>query len=58
MIIVRKHGKKQMTEQEYIEMYKEFCLESGEQPAPKGFAEFVAWRKRVEKFFQANKAVA
>ena len=47
-----------MTEQEYIEIYKEFCLESGEQPTPKRFAEFVAWRKRVEKFFEANKAVA
>ena len=45
-----------MTEQEYNEMYREACLESGAQPTTEGFAEFVAWRKRVEKFFEANQA--
>jgi len=47
-----------MTEQEYNEMYREACLESGEQPTTEGFATFVAWRKRVEKFFETKEAVA
>jgi len=42
----------EMTDQEYIEMYNEFCIEGNSQPTVDGFAEFVAWRKRVEKFFQ------
>ena len=47
-----------MTQQEYIEMHQEACLESGTQPTVDGFEQFVAWRKRVEKFFQTNEAVA
>ena len=47
-----------MTKQDYIEMYQEACLESDTQPTVDGFAKFVAWRKRVEKFFQTNEAAA
>ena len=41
-----------MTEEEYKEMYTEFAAESGVRMSAKGFAEFMAWRKRVEKFFE------
>ena len=40
-----------MTEQEYRDMYAEYCMESGERMTDRGFMEFMAWRKRVEKLF-------
>ena len=39
---------------EYKEMYVEFCAETGERGS---FEEFVAWRKRVEAFFDKNRKV-
>ena len=46
-----------MTTEEYREMYREYCMESGSRmedtilcPAERGFEEFKAWRKRVEKY--------
>jgi len=50
-----------MTMSEYKEMYAEFCAETGERGSPddiiwkKSFEEFVAWRKRVEAFFDKNR---
>ena len=41
-----------MTEEEYKEIYAEHAAESGVRMSAKGFAEFMAWRKRVEKFFE------
>ena len=35
---------------DYKAMYVEYCMEGGFQISPEGFTEFVAWRKRVEKF--------
>ena len=40
-----------MTEQEYRDMYAEYCMESGVRWTDRGFVEFKAWRKRVEKLF-------
>ncbi len=36
---------------DYKAMYAEYCMEGGFQISPEGFTEFVAWRKRVEKYF-------
>jgi len=44
-----------MTMSEYKEMYAEFCAETGERGSKKSFEEFVAWRKRVEAFFDKNR---
>ena len=41
-----------MTEQEYRDMYAEYCMESGERMTDRGFTEFKAWRERVEKLFE------
>ena len=41
-----------MTEQEYRDMYAEYCMESGERWTDRGFMEFMAWRKRVEDLFE------
>ena len=38
-------------QQEYKEMYREFCLEGNVQPTTKGFLEFLDWRKNVEALF-------
>ena len=43
-----------MTEEEYREMYTEFAFESGAGMSEKGFAEFKAWRKRVEELFKVR----
>ena len=43
-----------MTTEEYKEMYRENCLEGGFAMSSEGFAEFVAYRKRVEKYFENN----
>ena len=40
-----------MTEQEYRDMYAEYCMESATRMTDRGFREFMAWRKRVEKLF-------
>ena len=40
-----------MNEQEYREMYNEYCMESATRPTERGFMEFKAWRKRVEDLF-------
>jgi hypothetical protein len=32
-------------------MYRENCMESGSRMTERGFEEFKAWRKRVEKYF-------
>ena len=40
-----------MNEQEYRDMYAEYCMESGVRMTDRGFVEFKAWRKRVEKLF-------
>ena len=54
---------KEMTMDDYRAMYAEYCLEAGHPTlmaawAPcystKSFADFVAWRKRVEKYFDNN----
>ncbi len=41
-----------MTNNDYREMYAEYCTEGNTQPTEDGFVEFVAWRKRVESFFK------
>ena len=41
-----------MNEQEYRDMYAEYCMESGERMTDRGFREFKAWRERVEKLFE------
>jgi hypothetical protein len=41
----------EMTTEEYREMYREYCMEGGFVMSSEGFAEFVTWRKRVEKYF-------
>jgi hypothetical protein len=41
----------EMTMKEYKEMYNETCFETGARPTERGFKEFKAWRKRVEKLF-------
>ena len=38
--------------QEYLDMYTEYCMESGERMTDRGFREFKAWRERVEKLFE------
>ena len=43
---------------DYRAMYAEYCMEAGHGYAimtPEGFTNFVAWRKRVEKYFENNK---
>ena len=44
-----------MTIEEYKEMYRENCFEGGFAMSSEGFAEFVTWRKRVEKYFEKMK---
>ena len=44
-----------MTTEEYKEMYRENCLEGGFAMSSEVFAEFVAYRKRVEKYFEKMK---
>ena len=41
-----------MNEQEYRDMYAEYCMESGVRWTDRGFVEFKAWRKRVEDLFE------
>ena len=58
-------GSMEMTEQEYRDMYAEYCMEGGERMTDRGFTEFKAWRKRfvrevraiiaVEKYFDNMK---
>ena len=43
-----------MNEQEYRDMYAEYCMESGTRMTDRGFREFKAWRKRVEKLFEKD----
>ena len=47
-------GSMEMNEQEYRDMYAEYCMESGERMTDRGFMEFKAWRKRVEKLFEKD----
>ena len=44
-----------MTIEEYKEMYRENCFEGNLTLSSEGFAEFVAYRKRVEKYFKKMK---
>jgi hypothetical protein len=48
-------GIQMMTEEEYRDMYRENCMESGSRMTERGFEEFKAWRKRVEKYFDNMK---
>ena len=41
-----------MNEEEYREMYAEYCMEGGSRMTERGFEEFKAWRKRVEALFR------
>ena len=41
-----------LNEQEYRDMYAEYCMESGERMTDRGFTEFKAWRERVEDLFE------
>ena len=41
-----------INEQEYRDIYAEYCMESGERMTDRGFREFKAWRKRVEELFE------
>ena len=41
-----------MDEQEYRDMYAEYCMESGTRMTDRGFREFMAWRKRAEELFE------
>ena len=43
-----------MTIDELKEMYAEYCMEGGSRMTERGFEEFKAWRKRVEKYFQKD----
>ena len=48
---------KEMTMDDYRAMYAEYCMEAGDRSrlgpgTPASFTEFVAWRKRVEKYFE------
>tara|TARA_R110002020_G_scaffold466757_1_gene689692 strand:- start:578 stop:724 length:147 start_codon:yes stop_codon:yes gene_type:complete len=43
-----------LNEQEYRDMYAEYCMESGERMTDRGFTEFKAWRERVEKLFEKD----
>ena len=45
-------GYMEMNEQEYRDMYAEYCMESGTRMTDRGFTEFKAWRKRVEDLFE------
>ena len=50
---------KEMTMNDYRAMYAEYCFEVGDRSrlgagTPESFTEFVAWRKRVEKYFDNN----
>ena len=45
-------GSMEMNEQEYRDMYAEYCMEGGERMTDRGFREFKAWRKRVEDLFE------
>ena len=51
---------KEMPMDDYKVMYAEYCMVwayAGAAPAPgasESFTEFVAWRKRVEKYFDNN----
>ena len=45
---------KEMSMNDYREMYKECCLEENATMTPEGFMSFVAWRKNVEKYFDNN----
>ena len=42
---------KEMSMNDYREMYKECCIEENATMTPEGFMSFVAWRKNVEKHF-------
>jgi len=53
--LIRHKGLVHMTIEEYKEMYRENCLEGGFAMSSEGFAEFVAYRKRVEKYFEKMK---
>ena len=44
-----------MNEEELREMYAEYAMESGSRMTERGFEEFKAWRKRVEKLFDNMK---
>jgi len=44
-----------MTMNEYREMYAEVCAETGERGSKEGFEQFVAWRNRVEAYFEKNR---
>ena len=44
-----------MNEEELRGMYAEYCMESGSRMTERGFEEFKAWRKRVEKIFDNMK---
>jgi len=43
-----------MNEQELRDMYNETCMETAARPTERGFEEFKAWRKRVEKLFEKD----
>mgnify|MGYP003647341128 FL=1 len=43
-----------INEQEYRDMYAEYCMEDGSRMTERGFVEFKAWRKRVEDLFNKS----
>ena len=58
VVSVMKRMHKEMSMDDYKEMYAEYCIENDLVGAPGirlqgvGFNRFVAWRKRVEKYFE------
>ena len=50
-------NEKEMIMNDYRAMYAEYCMEVGDRSrlgpgTPASFTEFVAWRKRAEKYFE------
>ena len=43
-----------INEQEYRDIYAEYCMESGERMTDRGFMEFKAWHAKVEKLFDKS----
>ena len=45
-------------DQHMLVMYGEACMEENTTMTHEGFKNFVAWRKKVEKYFDNNKETA
>ena len=45
-------------DQHMLVMYGEACMEENTTMTAEGFKNFVAWRKKVEKYFDNNKETA